>query len=57
MGGDVHDKSDVELEEMETCKGSVFAVSNEAFDYTAEKKEYRDFSQQYSRKYRGSTHM
>ena len=57
MRGIVHDQSDVELDEMDKYKGNVFAISNAAFDYTEEKKEYRNFSQQFSRKCRNSAHM
>ncbi|XP_038077424.1 organic cation transporter protein-like [Patiria miniata] len=56
MGGQANDESSVELDGMDTAKEGVFAISNAAFDHT-EEKEYRDFSQQFTRKVRESSHM
>ncbi|XP_038077426.1 organic cation transporter protein-like [Patiria miniata] len=58
MGGQAfNDESSVELDGMDTAKEGVFAISNAAFDHTEEEKEYRDFSQQFTRKLQESSHM
>ncbi|XP_022107240.1 organic cation transporter protein-like [Acanthaster planci] len=56
MGGSASDESGVNLEDMVTDGEGVFAISNVAFDHGEEKK-YRDFSQQFTRRHRESSHM
>ncbi|XP_038077427.1 organic cation transporter protein-like isoform X1 [Patiria miniata] len=58
MGGQAfNDESSVELDGMDTAKEGVFAISNAVFDHKEEEKEYRDFSQQFTRKLQESSHM
>ena len=56
MGGSPQDETGVELGDADADGEGVFAISNMAFDYGEEKK-YRDFSQQFTRKHRESSHM
>ncbi|XP_038076486.1 organic cation transporter protein-like [Patiria miniata] len=56
-GGNIYDESDVELDDGDTATEGVFAISNAAFDQKDEKKEYRDFSQQFTKDLRDSSHM
>ncbi|XP_022107232.1 solute carrier family 22 member 13-like [Acanthaster planci] len=56
MTANVSNESVIELDEVDLDKEGVFAISNAAFDHGEEKK-CRDFSQQFTRNHRESSHM